>query len=455
MMSIQTKKLSMGLLLAALITSACGDTSEDSGVNVDQNVGGVSCDEGAGVCVLSGVITEDLTLTADTDWLLRGGVFVGDDVNTTTLTIEPGTTIFGETSTNGFLAIRRGSKIDAAGTKDAPIVFTSSQAEGSRARGDWGGVIINGRAPINACADEGDGGSCESFGEGGTGFYGGDKTDDNSGVLRYVRIEFAGRILSPDNELNGLALQGVGSGTELDFIQIHMGKDDGVEFFGGTVNFKHILTTGIADDNLDWTDGWQGKGQYFIALQYEDAGDNGIEADNNGEDNSASPRSNPVLSNVTLIGQPDSDLSDIGVLLREGTAGEIHNAVITGWNDTCFDIDQLETFSNAKSGDLAVANSLLDCASPFGDGEDAEEDFEGDDAMSIEDFYNGGEGNTTGDPKLTNVDTAAPDFRPSSGSPAASGAVVPADGFFDQVDYKGAVDPSQDWTEGWTTSVRN
>ncbi len=430
------------LVGAAVATVAgCGEGSEEPAAPAG---GGVSC-EGS-VCVLTGTIKEDLTLTADTQWLLRGGVFIGDDVEQTTLTIEPGTTIFGETATNGMLVIQRGSRILAEGTLEAPIVFTSSKEEGSRARGDWGGVIINGRAPVNSCADQEV--ACEAFGEGGTGFYGGGDPDDNSGVLRYVRVEFAGSLISPDNELNGLGLQGVGSGTTLDFIQVHMGKDDGVEFFGGTVNFKHILTTGIADDNLDWTDGWQGKGQFFVALQYDDAGDNGVEADNNGEDNTASPRSTPVLSNITLIGQPDSELSDIGVLLREGTGGQLHNAIVTGWNETCLDIDNPETFANAERGDLIVANSLLDCAAAFGAGDD--------DPFTVEDFFNAmNTGNTLGNARLIDPYGDTPDFRPGEGSEMITGAVVPADSFFEPVSFRGGVGPDDDWTAGWTTSARN
>lgn len=440
----------------ATLGTACGDDS-DSNVNAGrpgQEVSGVSCE--GDLCILTGTLTEDVTLTADKQYLLRGGVFVGDDVGVTTLTIEPGVTIFGETSTQGMLVVRRNSRILAEGTKDAPIVMTSSKEEGARQRGDWGGLIINGNAPINACADSAEDGVCEGFGEGGTGFYGGDDPTDDSGVLRYVRIEFAGQLISPDNELNGLALQGVGSGTTLDFIQVHMAKDDGVEFFGGTADFKHIITTGIADDNLDWTDGWRGRGQYFIAFQYEDAGDNGIEADNNGEDNAITPRSAPVLSNLTLVGSKSSELSDIGVLLREGTGGEIHNAIITDWNDKCLDIDNLATFENVRSGELVMANTVLGpCGASFGDGEDAEDGFEGGLPLTVADFFNDGEGNIEADPLLTSIDTAAPDFCPDIDGPAGSGAVVPADPFFDQVTYKGAVDPNEDWTLGWTTSARN
>jgi hypothetical protein len=435
-----------GAIVALALCGCSSDSSSDANENTNE-----MCRDG--VCVLSGTYTEDMTLTADKQWLLRGGVFIGDEESETVLTIEPGTWVYGETSTTGMLVIRRGSKIIAEGTRDAPIVFTSSKAEGSRARGDWGGVIINGRATVNSCGDPEQ--SCEAFGEGGTGYYGGDDDDDDSGVLRYVRIEFAGKILSPDNELNGLALQGVGRKTTLEYIQVHMGKDDGVEFFGGTASFKYILTTGIADDNLDWTDGWRGKGQFFVCQQYEDGfGDNGIEADNNGEDNSAAPRSGPTLSNLTLIGSPESAASDIGMLLREGTGAKIYNAVVMGWGDACIDIDHEETFANAMSGDdlsgeLVVSSSMFGCETNF--------DEEEEDAFSISSFINDmNTGNRAEDPELVSpFDTAAPDFRPASGSPAASGAHVPEDSFFEDVGFIGGIDPEDDWTAGWTTAARN
>ena len=254
-------------LLSLLAGCAGGDDTTDDTTGNDTGDTSVECADG--VCVLSGTITEDLTLTADTAWLLRGGVFIGDDENETVLTVEAGTIVYGESSTDGMLVIRRNARMIAEGTADAPIVFTSSKAEGSRARGDWGGIVINGNAPINACAEDSEG--CEAFGEGGTGWYGGSDADDDSGVLKYVRVEFAGTLVSPDNELNGIAFQGVGAGTEIDFVQVHMNADDGVEFFGGTVNARHMVLTGIGDDSLDWTDGWQGNAQFLVAQQYDDA----------------------------------------------------------------------------------------------------------------------------------------------------------------------------------------
>ena len=319
--------------------------------------------------------------------------------------------------------------------------------------------MINGKAPINSCqvADEP---PCEGFGEGGTGFYGGTEPADDSGVMRYVRIEFAGRLYSPKNELNGLALQGVGSGTVLDYIQVHLNQDDGVEFFGGTVDAKHILVTGAGDDSIDWTYGWQGRLQYAVVQQWLGVGDNGIEADNNGDMDGAlrdaSPRSKPTLSNLTLIGSPQSDSSDYGMLLREGTAANIHNSVVVGFNDACLDIDHSETFANALaggstlSGELTISSTIFSCATNF------EEEMG--DPVALSDFFTSlNTNNTLTDPMINDpYNLVSPDYKPMIGSPVVNGSVDDlADPWFDDVTYKGGVDPSNDWTLGWTTNAEN
>jgi len=383
-------------------------------------------------CVLSGTYTEDLTLTADRAWLLRGGVFIGDEDQSATLTIEPGTIVYGESSSDGMLVIRRGSRILADGTSDAPIVMTSSKPEGSRARGDWGGLILNGRAPVNVCAQGTE--ACESFGEGGTGWYGGTDEDDDSGVLRYLRVEFAGTLVSPDNELNGIAFQGVGRGTVVDYVQVHLNADDGIEFFGGTVEAKHILVTGVGDDSLDWTDGWRGKLQFGLLEQFDDAsGDNGIEADNNADNNDAEPRSFPTLANLTVLGSPDSDASDYGILLREGTAVHLYNSEVRDFNDACLDIDHQATFDRigASTDSIWFENVALDCAVLF---ERDEEDPDGDGVSN---------------PDPVDIESA---LFPSG--LAATDLTSPPDPFFDAVDHIGAIGAT-DWTAGWTTRVEN
>jgi len=404
--------------------------------------------------ILTGEILTDKTLETGKTYLLRAGVFVGkDDASISpVLTIEPGVTIYGESATDGMLVIRRGAQINAVGTSSQPIVFTSDKS--SRSRGDWGGVIINGQASLNT--------GSEAFGEGDTGPYGGNIDTDNSGTMRYVRIEFAGREISPDNELNGLALQGVGSGTTLDHIQIHMNKDDGIEFFGGTVEAKYLYVTGCSDDQFDWTDGWRGKGQFWVAQQYGDDADQGIEADNNGDDNSASPFSHPTIYNITLVGDKQGEESDIGMLLREGTQANIYNAIVMNFGDCGIDIDHETTFANAWSND-GLSGALTVDYSIFYENESTWQTDEDDEAtfdFTSEEFISTLNANNSlaVDPELTNpLSRLAPDFTPVAGGLAATkeAKAVPVDDFFEDVNFIGAVDPSANWLAGWTTDAQN
>ncbi|MBN1754912.1 hypothetical protein JW877_01730 [bacterium] len=417
--------LLFGLSTGLLITG-CSDSNNGTGPS----------DE---VVTVSGVITGNTTWTADNEYLLRGGVFVGNDVDETILTIEAGTKIYGESSTWGMLVVRRNSRIMAQGTATDPIIMTSDRAEGERGRGNWGGLIINGNAPLNT----GD----EAYGEGGTGYYGGSDPNDNSGVLQYVRVEYAGREISPDNELNGIAFQGVGRGTTVDHIQVHMNKDDGIEFFGGTCNIKYALLTGIADDCFDYTDGWQGKAQFIVAQQYGDDADQGFEFDNSGEDNTAEPYSNPTIYNFTLIGDPAGPESDIGMLVREGSKGKLYNGIIMGFYEHGLDIDHEQTFLNVEAGNLIIDNCIF-----YGNGANFIND---DDGFDEENFaLNTMSHNleATQSPVIDPYDKNAPDFRPQNAALTHTVADPPNDGFFTDVDFIGGVDPSNDWTQGWTTS---
>jgi hypothetical protein len=402
--------------------------------------------------VLTGTIVEDMTLSNTYKYLLRSGVFVGNGIDQTVLRIEPGTTIYGESATVGMLVVNRNSQLIADGTAVNPIVFTSDKAVGSRGRGDWGGLIVNGKAPLNT--------GFEAFGEGGTGFYGGDDIHDNSGILRYLRIEFAGQELSPDNELNGIAFQGVGDGTIVDYVQVHMNKDDGIEFFGGSVNVRHAYVSGCADDQFDWTDGWQGKGQFWVCQQYGDDSDQGIEADNNGEENDASPRSMPTIYNITLVGDAGGAESDIGILLREGTAAVIKNAIVMNFGDCGLDLDHEATFLNGwdsglsqLNGNLLLGNSIFSNSENWQSGEEDEVTFPfttGEFLQTLD------QNNFFADPLLVDaLNKTNPNFSLANGSPALTGAaMVPNDGFFEAVDFIGAVG-TVNWLEGWTTSATN
>jgi hypothetical protein len=454
------------LLTLATLMTACA-TAPTSNDNDDDKTGALSC-EGT-ICTLSGTITEDLTLTADNEYVLSGGVFFGDGEGTYTLTIEPGTTIYGESATDGFLVIERNAMIMAEGTADAPIVFTSSKNIGSRERGDWGGLIINGNAPTNVCPDLTD---CNVPGEAGSGTYGGDDVNDNSGVLTYVRVEFAGTLVNDQSELNGIAFQGVGAGTTLDHIQVHMNADDGVEFFGGTANISHLLVTGVGDDMLDWTDGWTGNAQYVVLQQYNDSGDQGIEADNNDPDFDAETRSFPTLQNLTIIGGQNngaaSDTSDIGILLRHGTAANISHAVVMGFGDACVDVDTGSTFAVAHdgtdwTGDLAIDNSVFWCpdvgadqAGMFPDESEPEEgDVDTDGIVTNEAFvFTNGMNNVIADPGLTDpYNQTTPKFSPD-GSFDLSTSETGFGGWFEATDWIGGIGDT-DWTAGWTTSDQN
>ncbi|HID29622.1 MAG TPA: hypothetical protein EYP19_06400, partial [Desulfobacterales bacterium] len=260
------------------------------------------------------------------------------------LTVNPGVTVYGNPQTA--LIIEQGAKIMAVGTPEEPIVFTSNKPAGSRARGDWGGISINGYAPINNA-----GGSCPdnpqtAIGEAGMGVYGGCDSDDNSGILRYVRIEYGGYRMDGENEWNALTLQGVGDETIIEYVQCDMNDDDGIEFFGGTVDVRNILNSRCADDQFDWTNGFVGRAQFIVAHKADDDGDRGIEADNLADNNIAQPVSNPTIYNMTLVGNENiPDGGGEGVVLRRGTGITLKNSIVTGFQKAAVDIDNEATFA--------------------------------------------------------------------------------------------------------------
>ncbi len=406
-------------------------------------------DDELGACVIEGNLTADLTLTADNGYVLRGPVFVGEDGGTAaTLTIEPGALIIGE-SAESTLIVARGSQIMADGEADNPIVMTSyadaidgesteTSADVSDdrpdARGEWGGLILNGFAPINACSANVPGGSadCEKSGEGNSGEFGGDDPNDNSGILRYLRVQYAGRLITQQDELNGIAFQGVGDGTTVDYIQVHNNSDDGVEMFGGTVKLKHVLLTGNADDSFDWTDGWTGGAQYILIDQAEDAGDRGFEMDNFGDDNTATPLSDPLLSNITIVSNPDSATNTQGFLFKEGTGGDVYNTIIDG-SPICIGVD------GANTGELIFQSSFIDCPTLFGTPE-------------AEDLFNAFPNNESGDSTLQSMYFPGPE---EQGVTVSDPSAV--DAFFDAVDYIGAFAPTEtadnNWATGWSAFV--
>jgi len=404
--------------------------------------------------VLQGNISSDVSLSRDTTYVLSGTVFIREPA---VMRIEPGTTIVGESATNGTLVIDKGAQLIAKGTPEAPIVFTSDQPVGQRARSDWGGLILNGRAPINVPGGE-------APGEGDTGTYGGDDPLDDSGEFGYLRVEFAGTEFSPDNELNGIAFQGVGAGTFVDYVQVHFNKDDGIEFFGGTVSVKHALCTAIGDDSFDWTEGWTGRGQFWVGQQKGDDADQGFEADNNGENNDLLPRSAPRIYNFTLIGAPgseDGSESDIGMLIREGTAGVFKNGIVTGFKEVGIEIDHRATFTQAAAGELVFESMIVH--GNAGGNFSTDEDESPTPPFTTLEFLTQFSQNVSSANPLLNAHTAlvAPDFRPAPNSPAVTGevpiAATPTDdpSFWEPAPYIGAMGPDVDWTDGWTTDAQN
>lgn len=387
--------------------------------------------------VVQGNITASTTWTANNTYVLNGAVFVKPPA---VLTIQPGTTIKG--LDRSFLVIERGAKIMADGTPAAPIVFTSAQEPSSRSPRDWGGLWVNGRAPINTPGGE-------ELGETGiTGTYGGGMNPDphdNSGVMRYLRIEFAGFPVAPDAEINNFTLAGVGDGTTVDHIHLNRGADDAIEFFGGTVNVKYILATGPGDDGFDWQTGYVGKAQFVVYQadsSVDPASDRGIEADNSDQNNLFTPVSNPTLYNFTLIGDKSPGGGGIGIELRRGTAGTLRNMIVTNFKQAGVDINGGVSQSLAASGALSLANMLFFNNAP--------------------NYLAGPTASMLGtvsslvqvDPKLRDpFNLRAPDFRPAEGSPALdvrNVAAPPNDGFFEPVNFLGGVNPNNDWTQaGW------
>ncbi|MBI4487098.1 MAG: T9SS C-terminal target domain-containing protein [Acidobacteria bacterium] len=399
------------------------------------------------VVVVTGSIRGTETWVSTNYYVLRGAVFVEDGA---TLNIGPGTRIIGESGSVGTLVVLQGGRLNAVGTAQAPIVFTSDQPIGRRGRGDWGGLIINGRAPVNLEGGEGEG-------EGDTGVYGGTTPNDNSGILRYVRVEFSGIEFSPDNELNGIAFQGVGRGTTVEYVQAHMSRDDAMEWFGGTADGKFLVMSNAADDSIDWTFGWSGRLQFVAVTQRGDDADNGIEADNSEFNNNALPRSHPQIYNVTLCGDPDRNEggeSPRAANIRRGTAFTIRNFLVTGFKSVGFQIADANTQAQVDNG-----TSQLGAGVAWGMPANMH--------SSVMTYITNGRFPNVRVGVDPGVSTTAcsnhehPNFQPSSIATLAGGQMAPIqppnDGFFEAVTFIGAVPPApaHNWTDGWTAFPQN
>jgi hypothetical protein len=311
---------------------------------------------------LTGNINTTTTLTSDKVWTLKGYVYVTDGAK---LIIQPGTTIVSDVAEKGALCIERGSQIIAEGTQSKPIVFTSGRPEGQRSPGDWGGIVILGRAKTNR--------SSEPTIEGGIGRpYGGTNDSDNSGVMRYVRIEYAGIAAMPNSEINALTLGGVGNGTILENIQTIYANDDAFEFFGGTVNGKNLYAFATADDDFDFDFGYTGMITNGVAKrdpQFVDSGDagNGVECDNDGTGSAAQPYTHPKLFNMILVGPNVSTAlanHNLGLRFRRSTQFTMKNSIVWGWMKGGLSLESNETAQFVKDGVSVFENNSVGTFNP-------------------------------------------------------------------------------------------
>jgi hypothetical protein len=315
------------------------------------------------VTTLSGNINTTTTLTSDKVWTLKGYVYVTDGAR---LIIQPGTTIISDIAEKGALCIERGAQIIAEGTVSKPIVFTSGKPEGEKTPGDWGGIVILGRAKTNR--------SAEPTIEGGIGRpYGGMNDNDNSGILKYIRIEYAGIAALPNSEINGLTLGAVGSGTTIENVQTIYANDDAFEFFGGTVSPKNLYAYATADDDFDFDFGYTGTVTNGVSKrdpQFVDNGDagNGVECDNDGTGSSAQPFTHPKLIGMILVGPFDANSitnHNLGLRWRRATQFTITNSKILGYMKGGFSIESNETAQAYKDGVSKFENNEVQAFDPL------------------------------------------------------------------------------------------
>lgn len=421
----------------------------------------------------------NVVLHSDTIYLLTGWYFVD---SLASITIQPGTLILGDSASAGTLIISRGAKIHAEGTPNAPIVFTSAKAPGARTPGDWGGIIILGSAPTNKPTTqqiEGGFGTIPNT----NAWYGGSNADDSSGVLRYVRIEFAGSVFSQDNESNGLTLGGIGRKTVIDHVQVSFANDDDFEFFGGNVDAKYLVSWRNLDDNLDSDFGYSGRVQFVFIKRDSSIFDasaggssNGFESDNEGSAPfTAQPRTSARLSNVTLIG-PAWDSTEAlrlsskwsyTALIRRASELSIYNSILCGYKsginlrDSLTQLAALEGRLEIRNTSLAAITDIIRTSASPAAGVPT--------GFNVKSwFMSGNNADTTsrtawavGLKRDAFILGPAIDPRPVPGSEAATAGTaynvgrLAGDSWFTQVSYRGAFDPSLPMSAQWTASWTN
>ncbi len=459
------KLILLSFSAAAMLMASCSDKDPIDPVVVPPT------EDTSKVVVITGDISTNTEWTADKKYLIKGFVYV---TNGATLKINPGTIVFGDKASKGTLTVTRGAKIDAQGTVDKPIIFTSNQAAGARREGDWGGVILLGKAPVNPSGGEAkiEGGlvATNTADEKKYIWYGGSDVADNSGIIKYARIEFGGIAFTPDNEINGLTFGGVGNGTTISYVQVYRSGDDAFEWFGGTVNCDHLVAAYSWDDDFDTDFGFSGNIQFGVCLRVktiaDQSGSNGFESDNDANGSTNTPQTKATFSNMTIVGPiQGSSASGInanyqhGAQIRRNSSMSLYNSIIMGFPIGLYIDDTKGAFAsaNATAGTLNFKNNLiagcptkLKATAPY----------------DIAAFVNlAANGNTLLDStqqiglvdpfkfsSSVSAQAGRPNFLLSTGSPAASGAVftgLPA--FFQTVAFKGAFDGTSDWTASWTT----
>ena len=437
------------------------------------------------------IINASTTWTADNTYFLSGYIFVvtpAGATSPTVLTIQPGTVIKGRQKVGGgeaaALVVTRGAQIQAAGTASSPIVFTSEldNLAGNLGPDDvqlWGGLVLLGRAQINSRANDAivaapvvDQIEGFSVAAGETDYitFGGNEDADNSGTLRYVSIRHGGDVLGTANEINGLTLGGVGSGTTIEYIEVFANKDDGVEFFGGSVDVRHLVTAFGKDDGFDYDSGWRGRGQFWFTIggaSTTESADKGGEWDGATAPLNALPLSNTAIYNATFIGNGAGGLNNTAINARDNASARVYNSVFVDYNkmldlenDVQVDAagtpvpattDRIEFRNNVWWSHVAGNNTAAGLnARPTGNNAAFTEAFFTDTAFN----------NVIANPALAGISRTANaglDPRPTAASPALTGAVstVPNDGWYVKTDYKGAFAPyTATWMQGWTKLSR-
>ena len=346
--TMKTNFLFSGLFAVALLFASCAsdDTSE---IIINNNGNGGN---GSQENIIGGTLSADLTLNANETYTLTSALIVPENI---TLTIGEGVIVRANAGSDVYIAIQQGGTINANGTASNPIVLTSNVSTPNA--GDWGGLIVLGRAPINSVT----GGDATSTSEIGNLSYGGSNVSDSSGIIRYVRVEYSGGSADASSENNGFSFYGVGNGTTIEYIQAFEGKDDGIEFFGGTVNASFISVLGAQDDSVDWTEGFTGN-LTNVYIEHGVSHDKGIEGDgfntDIGNNSTSGYFSAPNITNLTIVGRGSSNGNE-AIRLRAGTRALFTNVLLNGFAEG-FDLDDEDgeniTGEGVTNGDTGVTD---------------------------------------------------------------------------------------------------